>query len=70
MYVIVFVNLGIFKLESLLKCYLILIYKRLFFEKFFKIFIVIEFFIVIFIRVGVLVMVIVVVVVSLTLVLK
>lgn len=35
MYVIVFANLGIFKLESLLKCYLILIRKRSHFEKFF-----------------------------------
>lgn len=35
MYVIVFANLGIFKLESLLKCYLILMHKKSHFEKFF-----------------------------------
>lgn len=57
MYVIVFANLGIFKLESLLKCYLILIHKRRHFEKFFfKILTVIELFIAIFIRAGVLAM--------------
>lgn len=57
MYVIVFANLGIFKLESLLKCYLILIRKRRHFEKFFlKILTVIELFIAIFIRAGVLAM--------------
>lgn len=57
MYVIVFANLGIFKLESLLKCYLILIHKRSHFEKFFfKILTVIELFIAIFIRAGVLAM--------------
>lgn len=57
MYVIVFANLGIFKLESLLKCYLILIRKRWHFEKFFlKILTVIELFIAIFIRAGVLAM--------------
>lgn len=57
MYVTVFANLGIFKLESLLKCYLILIRKRRHFEKFFlKILTVIELFIAIFIRAGVLAM--------------
>lgn len=56
MYVTVFANLGIFKLESLLKCYLILIHKRSPFEKFFKILTVIELFIAIFIRAGVLAM--------------
>lgn len=57
MYVTVFANLGIFKLESLLKCYLILIRKRSHFEKFFlKILTVMELFIAIFIRAGVLAM--------------